>query len=402
MRTMIVATICLAGLAVFAARADDALNADLLFSQGDFEQARAAYASVQPASINYEAALRHLGAIALYRNQFDEADKYLGLAVARDPSDTKADGLLAESASRQGKFQDAAAWSDKAGKPQRAALFAAFGDAAPFHIISNSGRVEIPFLQTDPLPALHASVNGHEGMFLIDTGGPEIALDTAFANSAGVVATKTEQGTFAGGKQAPVAFGRIAKFSVGALEVADVPAVLLDAKAYASVTGGKPVAGVIGTQFLSRFLATIDYPGGKLVLEPRDALPPDGIQVPFWLIGDHFMLTKGRLNGGHEQMLFVDTGLAGFAFTGPASTLADAGIAVPVPSGGDEAPVFNIASIALGGLKAENLQGLYGPFPPMLETSLGVHVGGIVSHAFFRRSAVTFDFKRMRIIVRNP
>jgi hypothetical protein len=403
MRELLAAAICLGF--ILPAYAADTTNPGLLFSKGQFDEARAANASVPATSPDYGTALRRLGTIALYGNNLEDADKYFRLALTRDPADTKAEVLLAESASRQGKFGEAADWFAKAGKPQRAVEFAAFGDALPYRIVSRANRAEVPFVQTDPLPALLASVNGHEGLFLIDTGGPEIALDSAFAASAGIGAAAGVpgvQGTFAGGKQAPVSFGRIGKFSLGTLDVADVPAVLLDTKAYASVAGGKPVAGVIGTQFLSRFLATIDYPEGKLVLEPRDAFPPNGVQLPFWLVGDHFMLTKGRLNGGHAQMFFVDSGLAGFAFTGPASTLADAGISVPVPTGGDEAPVFTIASLSLGDLQAKNLQGLYGPFPPSLETSLGVHVGGIVSHAFFRPYAISFDFKRMHIVMRAP
>jgi Aspartyl protease/Tetratricopeptide repeat len=403
-RALVPAVICTALLVPLAANAGDTANADLLYSQGEFDQARAAYAAVPAGSPGYEAALRRLGAIALYANRLDEAERNLQLALASDPSDVKCKSLLAEVASRQGNFAEAADWFAKAGKPDRAAEFAAFGNAAPYRIVSGPGRTEISFVQTDPLPAVSAAVNGHQGLFLIDTGGPEIALDTNFATTAGIVAVGGEQGTFAGGRRAPISFGRIAQFGIASLEVADVPAVLLNTAAYSAVTGGKPVAGVIGTEFLSRFLATINYPAGKLVLAPRDVAPPSGVEIPFWMVGDHFILAQGHLNAGHPQMFLVDTGLAGFAFTGPASTLIDAGIVVPTPSaaGADSALQFNVDSTSLGDLRVEKLQGLYGPFPPTLETSLGVHIGGIISHAFFRPYAVTFDFARMRLYARKP
>jgi hypothetical protein len=45
-------------------------------------------------------------------------------------------------------------------------------------------------------------------------------------------------------------------------------------------------------------------------------------------------------------------------------------------------------------------QNLGVPFSPSLESSTGV--GGIVSHAFFRPYALTFDFRRMVLEIRKP
>jgi hypothetical protein len=37
---------------------------------------------------------------------------------------------------------------------------------------------------------------------------------------------------------------------------------------------------------------------------------------------------------------------------------------------------------------------------PMLGDELGFHLGGLVSHSFFRRSALTMDFRGMRLYVK--
>src|SRR5208282_4416407 len=150
-----------------------------------------------------------------------------------------------------------------------------------------------------------------------------------------------------------------------------------------------------------------------LVLEPRDAPLPQSAAlavIPFWFVRDHYLLARGSLNDKTDQLFLVDTGLAGFAFTGPQSTLRDADIALPpTPAdttsravGQSAAAPFAIRALSLGMLRRENLTGLYGPFPPSLESSLGVYVGGIVSHAFFRPYAVTFDFAQMKIYLRKP
>src|SRR5207302_397951 len=121
--------------------------------------------------------------------------------------------------------------------------------------------------------------------------------------------------------------------------------------------------------------------------------------------GDHFLLAPGRLDKAPKQLFLIETG-GNYAFTAPESTLHDAGIAVPTPKGaprGGIAPSasFPIAQLSLGTLEEKNLQGLYGPFPISLENALGVHVGGIVSHAFFHPYTVTFDFVRMTIAIRK-
>jgi aspartyl protease len=389
----------------------DTAAADAQFFAGHFESAKMLYSAVPPTSQKYEEALRRLGAIALSEKRLADAEQELNLALAQTPADTKAQSLMAEIASRRGDFAHAASWLAKAGKPERAAAFAAFGQSRPYRIVSAGSPLRVPFVQTDPVPAVLAKVNGAEGLFLVDTGGAEIVLDSGFAKSADVEVAGSGNGTFAGGKTSGLAYGRIAKFTLNSLEVADVPAMLLSTKGFSGAATGKPVAGVIGTAFLSRFLATIDYPAGALSLEPSDTSPPPYlIAVPFWLAGDHYIVARGRLDSGADQLFLVDTGLAGFAFTAPASTLKDAAVPIPVPQaspsssevGQSAVAPFAIDALSLGDLHAKNLTGLYGPFPPSLEAGLGVHLGGIVSHAFFRPYAVTFDFVHMKIYLRKP
>jgi len=71
---------------------------------------------------------------------------------------------------------------------------------------------------------------------------------------------------------------------------------------------------------------------------------------------DHFMLTEGRLNDGPIDLFFVDSGLAGGAFTCPASMLEAAGIVrgstgiAEGKGGGGAMKVwpFDVAALSLG------------------------------------------------------
>jgi hypothetical protein len=385
---------------------------EILFDSGRFAEARAAFESVPQTAPNYQVALRTLGTIALYENRLDDADRLLRAALARDPKDMQSMGLLAELANRQGKFADATVWLNKLGKSDRAAEFALFGNSTPYRMPAGSPTTAVAFTQTDPLPAVTAKINGHEGLFLIDTGAGEVVLDPDFAISAGVQMAGKGQGTPAAGKTAALSFGRIAKLSLSSLDIEDVPAVITSVEGFSTATTGKKIAGVIGTELLSRFVTTIDYPGGKLVLAPRDKPAPMSagvVAVPFTLVGDHFLLARGKLDDGKEQLFMVDTSLTGFAFTAPASTLDDSKIPPPKPgdiklnvAGHARVASFPIATLSLGNLQQQKLIGLYGPFPLPLEEMLGVHVGGIVTHTFFRPYAITFDFGQMKLLVRKP
>ncbi|HWE06024.1 MAG TPA: aspartyl protease family protein [Rhizomicrobium sp.] len=381
---------------------------DVLFEQGLFDAAEAGYQAVSKTSPGYEGALRQLGAIALYRNHPQEAELRLRNALAHNPADARCAGLLAETLNREGKFAEMAQLLRQIGRPERAAEFELFARIQPYRLRGRAAPVTIPFEQTNPLPAVRAKVNDLEGLFLIDTGGAEILLDPEFAREAHVATTANAQGPSSAGRPAAPSFGRIAQFALPGLQTDDVPAMLLSTKAFSSMARGKKVAGIIGTEYLSQFRATLDYVRDRLILEPREAPMRSGArtaEIPFWMVGDHFLLAQGRLDRGPKQLLLVDTGFGRLAFTAPESTLRDAGITMPAPQAGPSGrpPIakFPIAQLSLGSLEEKNISGIYGAFPPGLENGLGVHVGGIVSHEYFLPYAVTFDFVRMKIGIRK-
>lgn len=384
-----------------------AVDPDFLFTQGEFEQARAGYAAVPKSSPKYEEALRQLGAIALLQNHQGEAESVLNNARARNPTDKLCLELLAETYHRQDRFADTAQLLKEFGRPERAAEFELFGKSAPYRTPPHMGAVTIALQWTEPFPVVRANVNGLAGLFLIDSGAPEIVLDPEFALAAKIAMTTPTQRAGATARAPEALFGRIGKFEIGGLTVEDLPAMLVTTKPLSSEARNKRIAGVIGTQFLSHFRTTLDYVHDRLILEPKDAPPRGGqniAQIPFLFFGDHVLLASGRLNEGPKQLFFVNTGMSGYAFVGPDSTLKDAAIQVPAlqgppPGRGGPPPTatFPIAHLSLGDYTESNVMGLYGTFPPALENGLGIHIGGVVSHAFFHNYTVTFDFVSMTI-----
>jgi len=374
-----------------------------------FSEAELAFADEAAARTRDPRPLVGSGHLALMRNDLDRAESLLLEAVGRDGKCREANELLGEASYRRGDFDQAAIYQQAAGNRPVAAKLRSFAGRRPY-AIDGPEVVRLPFVRTDPLPVLSARVNGGpEAHYLLDTGGAEVILDTAFAGAAGVPQFGAQRSFFGGGKTAPISHGAIDSIALGDMTIGQVPVHVMDLSAIGPAIGEPGLAGIIGTCLLYRFLATIDYRSEELVLRRRPAVPavlPDAaIEVPFMMADDHFMLAEGSLNDGPSTLFFVDSGLGGGAFTCPASTLKAAGIergstqTVEGQGGGGSLSAwpFDVASLSLGAARLKNLQGIAGPFPPQLEWAYGFRIGGLISDGFLRAYAVTFDFDRMMI-----
>jgi hypothetical protein len=113
------------------------------------------------------------------------------------------------------------------------------------------------------------------------------------------------------------------------------------------------------------------------------------------------------------MLFFVDTGLAGAGFTAPEPLLQEAGISLDwtkaqegIGGGGVYKSVdivIDRLTLGTGGNEVVKsaIKGKAHEHPPsVLGDSLGFHLGGLISHQFFRHHALTLDFSRMRLVMR--
>lgn len=402
------------------------------YRAGRFPEAAAAYGRALDADPDDVETLTGAGTVALLGNRLDEATKWLEAAVSRSPDHARALQDLAEAAYRRDDFRAAAAWLRRlaalVGEEQRRQIegvarnLHAFDGRTPYRVEGGAREVRVPFEITDPLPVVNVTLEGGVTVpFFIDTGGHEVFVDQALARDLGLPVHGESQITGAGDKTATIGHGRLPAVTLGDVRYFDLPVTLLDLT-HAQI-GGIDVRGVIGTAFLYHHLSTIDYPGGALILGPRT---PDHLRaferqasrqqqhvVPFWLSGTHFILSWGTVNGSAPMLLFVDTGGAGIGFTAPLSTIERVGgitlrhddAYTDHGAGGSTRVVpFDVDELTLGGVTARHVKGVYLPeaagFLP--DDVHEFSVGGIVTHEFFRRYALTFDFDGMRLFLGAP
>ncbi len=400
-----------------AAGPDPVRSAGDLFREGKFAEAEAAYAAAGAKdSDSFEAALG-LGTLALLKNDLAGAERWLTKATSLKPEAVAAKKALALLYYRRDDFAKAAPLYRALDAEAMAKKLESFRGLAPYRVEGKSDATRIPFVHTDPLPLVPAKVNGRDVNLLLDTGGSEIFLDPDVAGRVGAARYGSETGTYAGGKRAETGHGRVDSVTLGDFVVRDVPVLVLSTRPFSAVARGKRVDGVLGTVMLAHFLATIDYPGGRLVLRrktkdqleqcEKQASSAKGVVVPFWMSGDHFMVARGRVNKSGPLLFFADTGMAGAGFTCPDSTMKEAGIPPPkgpgaegVGGGGKVKVVpFEVAELSLGDARARNVRAFAGVFPPGLEYGEGFRIGGLISHQFFRPYALTLDFTGMRLFL---
>ena len=414
MRPWLLAALALIMLRPLPAHATVA-TAESLYAAGNFAAAERAFAVSRPAKDDTLITLRR-ASLQLLHNDRKGARATLAPLLARPDAPRSAKAIMAESYARDLDFAHAAPLYRDLGRDAVAKQMESFAGADPFRYEGPDSAI-VPFVQTDPLPLVQAKVNGRGPyFFLIDTGGGDLLVDPVLADSLACPNFGEEEGTFGGGRRRAVVRSRVASFSLGGATFHDVPASLLDCSRFIAAAQGRRVFGVVGTRVLMRVRATLDYPAGQLVLtrppaNPRKATAPDPSRhvIPIWLGGDHYVLARGRMNEGPEELWFVDTGLAGAGLTAPAKTLEGAGIAVPdtasmgatgMGGGGSvKFQMFGVDEFRLGSASAVDMLGIYGAFPPTLERAFGYRVAGIISHSFFRPYRVTFDFDAMQLVL---
>jgi predicted aspartyl protease len=396
-------------------------TADSFFRAGKFAEAEKTYGKILNEDSKNHRAVARLGYIALLANRLDDAQKWLTEAIKLKPEEVALKSLLAEAYYRRDKFQQAAPLLRAIGREAMAKKLESFKNVSPYRIRGAAEVTNLKFVITDPLPMVQVRVNSSKLVnFLIDTGGAELITDTEFAKEIDATLFKSEMGTFAGGKKAAFQHGRVDSLTLGDFTVKNVPAHIMDVRRFSQpIFAGIRVDGIIGTVLLYHFLATLDYPDGQLILRRRteqnlkqveqEAVKQGSIVVPFWMAGDHFMVAWGAVNNSQPMLFFVDTGLAGGGFSCPESTLRKADIELQedqadhgLGGGGKVRFVpFVVDELTLGDAREHNIQGSYagGGFP--LEKIFGFHIGGLISHGFFRPYSLTFDFDGMRYFLKR-
>jgi hypothetical protein len=386
-------------------------TADRLLRAGYFAKADALYAQILARDPGNLAALAQHGYVALLNNKLSQARAILQRVVSAQPGNQQAAQNLAAALYRLNDFPAAAAAYRRLGPAAApmAAMLASFGDAAPYQL-AGPDATRLPFLRTSPLPMVSISVNGSAAVPVhLDTGGGALAVDASYAASAGV-------------RQVAPGWGRADRITLGGIEARNVPVTLGQGPASnLRAPDGQPDHGILGTGLLSQFLFTMDYAHAALELRRPTPAPLSQLQaqsrravtVPFWMTGDHFMVTWATINGRPPVLLVIDTGgenlglgitqaeamAAGVRLDKSKERRAPAGIINGKAVTATYIP-FTVNRLALGAAASCGIPGAASiTTPPPAAGAFGFATSGRVSHSYFLPFAATFDLLSMRLFL---
>jgi len=283
------------------------------------------------------------------------------------------------------------------------ALFARPADAAPDYAFASGGTATMPIDVSTVLVFVQTSVNGSPPMdFIVDTGAEVTVLNRSRLAQLGLEAVG-DLAIGGGGGNAAMSFVRGVSFALPGVQLRDqiVTAVPLDAL---EEPLGHRIDGILGYDFLSRFVVEIDYPKATLTLYDRAAgHRPSGQPIPIIMQGAVPTVRAMVDVAGRPAAakLIVDTGCnCELQFSAPFTHLHRLIEASPklLPqksrgAGAESDEVIGrVAGIALGGL---HLRSLIASFS---RDTVGVMAdpdrAGLLGGELLRRFVATFDYDR--------
>ena len=246
----------------------------------------------------------------------------------------------------------------------------------PFTLKEGSARVLEVRMPRDlgTLLLLPVEIDGQATVALIDTGVPEVVLDSKGRSSPGWVTMK-----FASADGAR------------AMEVRDVPAFVQDLSPF---TKGQtlPVGAVLGMNFLRRLHLTFDRLADQAVLRREEPPPPPQMtKVPAGYYNGGGMLVRATIRKEFELTsgLWVNSGVE-YPLSFPEATWKKIGVDTKTLTTLEGRAVARLLNVRLGGLDLGPADALSGvPLDEPLARFAGVDVMGEVGMGFLAAMRVT-------------
>jgi hypothetical protein len=186
--------------------------------------------------------------------------------------------------------------------------------AADFRFLGGAGPARVPMRYGERHVWVKASIDGGPPEdFIVDTGASVSLLDSAWAAAHGVKAEGKMQAMGAGAA-GDVAFARLNTIRVtGAdsqgVEIGGQKIAVLALNRYIAPFFWRDAAGVLGYDFISRFVMEIDYDNGTLTLhDPKTfKYQGQGTGVPITMSGG-IPVVRAKLDGQYEGEFRLDVG----------------------------------------------------------------------------------------------
>ena len=155
---------------------------------------------------------------------------------------------------------------------------------------------------------LPARINGgQQRWFVIDSGCPATALDMGVAKQLKLPVIGERPIAGAGEGRSTVGSTKVESLSLSGLDLFPRNVWALDVNTPVSRYEGRRIDGLLGVDFLERFVVRIDYPNRKIDVIDRLQFQPNGsgVTVPLTKVGGHYTVqgaTRPRSNAEKKDI----------------------------------------------------------------------------------------------------
>jgi predicted aspartyl protease len=283
------------------------------------------------------------------------------------------------------------------------------------HQISGPRSTTISFkLGSDRRPYVQVRVNGHDAIFVIDTGSGFTVISNESARKLGLSAIArggTSQGVGGNGKF-PIVYGLIGSLAVGDFRIESVPCFIRPFHGAQESPGSETADGFIGLSVLSSFLTQIDYKESSFRLTRNgedsmlaNTISPDATVVPFRTTQNGLISIETDLDGSHHINAILDSGASSSVISTAAvkrleldeSKIKGQTVQVIGAAGiTNNVELLLIRNCQVANFQESNLRALILDFAAINETS-GFEQSGILGGDFLRHFRLTIDFTHAQI-----
>ena len=276
-----------------------------------------------------------------------------------------------------------------------------------YRFTSARAVVEIPFEYRFRHLFVPARIAGYdrEVLFLLDSGAGMTVIDSSIAAAMNLPHGGTMPGAGAGG-MANFSMTRIPALTIGGIEFSEQTVVSFPVSDLLKKLEETEIGGMLGYDFLSRFVTRIDFERKVLsFFEPDSFSPPGGetvLEAP--LIHNIFSLPASL--DGAKGAFYLDTGANSSLLHGSfadRAALAEGRRTLPTAirgAGGEEtAALCRFDSLNIGGIT------LARPVLAITRGEKGIsaleNVDGIIGNDILERFTVTLDYRKQRVLLRK-
>ena len=190
-------------------------------------------------------------------------------------------------------------------------------DVRDFVFIDGSDWADVPFQFMERHIFLPVIIDCKESLWVLDSGASSSVIDREYAESIGLEMSGEIKGQGAG-NTVDVSFATLPPFGVGGIEFEEQQVAVIDFVNLFRRISDLEVVGVLGYDFLSRFVTRVDYANNMLTFYDPETFEYDGegmvLDAP---LKENLFCVEATVDGVHKGRWMLDLGAGGMTFHAP-------------------------------------------------------------------------------------